>query len=143
LSELQQRFPGSVEVIRRLREEKSGIVLEAQGNAYDYTTFVSTLSGHTAYLGWANHINLLTKRFFSTPAPKSVGDEVFKREQNTRKVYDSPSCQEKKLLATNEKISFIVLGSKEREKYPGAENTDFSCFEALIKEGQFTLYKVS
>jgi uncharacterized membrane protein len=143
LSELQQRFPGSVEIIRKLRDEKKGIVLEAQGNAYDYTTFISTLSGHTAYLGWANHINLLTKRFLTTPPPESVGGEVSKREQNTRSIYANPKCQEKKDLATAEKISFIVLGSKEREKYPGSENTDFACFETLLKEREFLLYKVS
>lgn len=143
LSELQQRFPGSVEVIRRLRDEKRAVVLEAQGNAYDYTTFISTLSGHTAYLGWANHINLLTKRFFMNPSPESVSGEVFKREQNTKTIYATPNCQEKKTLANSEKISFIVLGSKEREKYPGTERTDFNCFETLVRERDFVLYKVS
>lgn len=143
LSELQQRFPGAVEVIRRLRAEKEGVVLEAQGNAYDYTTFISTLSGHTAYLGWANHINLLTKRFFTDPAPQSVGGEVAKREQNTKTIYVTPSCQEKSDLAKAENISYIVLGSKEREKYPGTQNTNFSCFETLVNDREFILYRVS
>ena len=142
LSELQQRFPGSVSVIRRLREEPRGVVLEAQGNAYDYTTFVSTLAGHSAYLGWANHINLLTKRFTDKPVGQSVSDEVFRREQATQTIYSTTDCQIRKNLAEKEHISFIVLGAREKEKYPAVMNADFSCLAPILTEGDYALYRV-
>jgi uncharacterized membrane protein len=55
LSEVNNRFPGSADIIKKLISLPRGTVLEAQGKPYDMTSFVSTLSGNEAFLGWANH----------------------------------------------------------------------------------------
>ena len=142
LSEIEQRFPGSVAIIKQLRRNQDGVVLEAQGNAYDYTTFVSTLSGHTAYLGWANHVNLLGKKFLDGQPRNGIYAEVSHREEVTRKIYSTGDCSERRALANSEGISFIVLGQLEKAKYPGVDASSFSCFESIARDGSYELYSI-
>lgn len=142
LSEIEQRFPGSVAVIKGLRQNREGVVLEAQGNAYDYTSFVSTLSGHTAYLGWANHVNLLGKRFLDGNPRNGIYGEVTRREEVTKKIYASSDCAERRALAEKEGISFVVFGQLEKAKYPAVSAVDFSCFRNVQQSSGYTLYGV-
>ena len=143
LSELDQRFPGSVTIVRKLREESKGVVLEAQGNAYDYTSFVSTLASQTAFLGWANHINLLTKKFKEVSGQGEVSREVSRREQVTDAFYLNSSCFSRLATAREEGISFVVIGSKEVQKYPQLRSADFSCFTELAKDREYRLFSTT
>jgi uncharacterized membrane protein len=130
LSEVARKFPGSATIIRELRNRPQGRVLEAQGNPYDYTTFVSTLAAQPAYLGWANHVELLSKQYA----------EVTRRRDLTAKWYKEPDCTKRKELAKLEQISYIVVGSLEQQKYPEVGNIDFSCFTRIIQERDYSLY---
>jgi uncharacterized membrane protein len=143
LSELEQRFPGSVAIVRTLRDQPKGVVLEAQGNAYDYTSFVSTLASQTAFLGWANHVNLLTKKFNQVSGQEEVNREVSRREQFTEAFYLNPSCANRIASAREEGISFVVVGSKEVQKYPQLRNADFSCFKELAKDREYRLFSTT
>jgi uncharacterized membrane protein len=124
--------PGSADTIRALRELPRGRVLEAQGRAYSYTCFVSTLAAQPSYLGWANHINLLTKE----------SGEVNRREKMTDQIYTERDCSVRKELAKNERISYIVVGTLERKKYTDIDSRDFSCFSPVVKTGEYALYQI-
>jgi uncharacterized membrane protein len=115
-----------------LRELPRGRVLEAQGRAYSYTCFVSTLAAQPSYLGWANHINLLTKE----------SGEVNRREKMTDQIYTERDCSVRKELAKNERISYIVVGTLERKKYTDIDSRDFSCFSPVVKTGEYALYQI-
>jgi uncharacterized membrane protein len=110
-----------------------GRVLETQGRPYSYTAFVSTLAAQPCYLGWANHVNLLSK---------SEGKEVARRQKVTDDIYKQQDCMARKELAQREKISYIVVGTLERKNYPGVEGTDYSCFSSVIKTGDYALYQI-
>lgn len=124
--------PGSSVVIRKLRQLPKGRVLEAQGRAYSYTGFVATLSSQPAYLGWANHINLLTKEY----------EEVNRRQKVTETIYNESDCLQRKELAKKEKIRYIVVGTLEEKAHGGASQKDYSCFAAVVKAEQYALYQI-
>jgi len=132
LSEVNRSFPGSATIIHRLKNSPDGIVLEAQGDAYSYTSFVSTLSGKTSFLGWANHVNLLTGQY----------GEVSRREKLTESFYQESNCSARLTTARNEKIAYVVSGDLERKKYGGSLGSDYSCFVELTRDGGYVLFAV-
>jgi len=131
LSTVERMFPGSALVIRALRTEPAAVVLEAQGNPYSYTTFVSTLSGQTSYLGWANHVNLLTKNY----------EEVGRREKFTESFYQERDCERKKQMLISEGINYVVFGNLEKDKYPSADVSQFSCLFLAFSDQNYYIFK--
>lgn len=132
LGEANRWHRGSADTIRALRQLPKGRVLEAQGRAYSYTAFVSTLSSQPSYLGWTNHINLLNK----------VYGESSRRENVTKQFYNENDCAARKEIARKEQISYIVVGTLEEKAYPGARGRDYSCFASVIKSGDYALYQI-
>ncbi|MBX7137428.1 MAG: hypothetical protein K1X83_05540 [Oligoflexia bacterium] len=130
LSTVQKLFPGSSETIRYLRGLPPGVVLEAQGNPYDYTTFVSTLANHQSFLGWANHVELLTRQYA----------EVRRRDKLTEELYREGDCSNKAAGLRREGIEYLVYGSLEKRKYHGVDAASFGCLKTLFSSGDYTLY---
>lgn len=132
LSSIEREFPGGGKAVQALEKLPRGIVLEAQGNPYSYTSFVCTLSGNSCYLGWANHIGLLLKAY----------DEVRRREEFTKEIYSGVlSCEIVKQKLKNENIAYLVYGTLEKRAYPGGK--DFNCLDMIISEGDYRVFKVS
>lgn len=127
-----REHPGSATIIRVLREKPKGRVLEAQGNPYSYTCFVSTLASQPSYLGWANHIGLLTKKH----------DEVGRRTKVTADIYEGTDCEARKRLAKEEGIRYIILGTLEKKKYQGVFDRDFSCLTLVVHDKDYWLFEV-
>jgi len=130
LSEIEKRFPGAALTIQALVGLPRGVVLEAQGPAYDYTTHVATLSGNEAFLGWANHVNLLARAY----------DEVARRERVTKDLYTGGDCTSKREVLRTEGISYVVLGPLERKSYPGLAPEGFSCLRTVVERGGYRIY---
>lgn len=132
LSSIERQFSGAKVVIRRLRDEKEGTVLEAQGKPYSYTTHVATLAAKPSYLGWANHMGLLLRNH---------GD-IKLREDITRRIYKKETgCIDKQRIAIESSINYIVLGPLEKQQYLNLSEQDFACMTKLISSGQYTVFR--
>ncbi len=132
-----RKYPGSGEIIRVLRKQPYGRTLETQGGPYSFTCFVSTLAGQPAYLGWANHVNLLLRENEQVRA-----GEIGRREKVTDQFYKETDCLARRDLASREQIRYVIVGTKERERYSDIMSFDFSCFTKLAEKDQYTLYRV-
>jgi uncharacterized membrane protein len=130
LSEIDKRFPGAATTIQILERSRFGTVLEAQGPAYDFTTHVATLSGKPAYLGWTNHVNLLSKDYA----------EVNRRTEVTNQIYTDPNCENIRTLARRERITYIVLGPLEKKAYPSLQSNQFSCLKEIVRSKEYKVY---
>ena len=129
LASVEQEFPGSRETIRFLRKLPRSTMLEAQGNPYSYTSFLSTLGGQDSYLGWANHVGLLTGQH----------EEVARREKITEEIYNTTDCDKKRELAKAEGINLIAVGHLERQKYTSAGLDSFGCMTFKYNANQHLL----
>ena len=127
-----KEHPGSATIIRVLRDKPHGRVLEAQGNPYSYTSFVSTLAGQPCYIGWINHVGLLTKNH----------GETGRRGKITIEIYNEADCAVRKATAEREQIRYIVVGTLENKRYSGASSKDYSCFTQVTHDRDYTLYQV-
>lgn len=132
LSSPDRDNPGSATIIRVLRERPKGVVLEAQGNPYSYTAFVSTLASQPSYLGWANHIGLLTKKH----------EETGRRTKVTEEIYTGTDCEARKALAKKEGIRYVILGTLEKKKYAGVFDRDFGCLTLITHDRDYWLFEV-
>lgn len=131
LERVNKEHPGSKATIQFLRNlPYNQVLLEAQNGAYNYSSHVASLGHHQAYLGWANHMELLTKRY----------EEVRRRTNVTASIYETKGCTERAELLRQEGISLLVVGPLERERYPGVVNGDFSCLRVLFSGGGYFLY---
>ncbi|WKZ57516.1 MAG: DUF2298 domain-containing protein [Bdellovibrionota bacterium] len=130
LRSVEREFPGASSAIQFLDRFPRTVVLEAQGKPYSYTSFVATLSNHDSYLGWANHVNLLTREL----------EKIANRETVTRTFYESSDCDEKRRLLRREGIAFVVVGELERRTYPQLRTEDFSCLTKSFEQGKYAIF---
>jgi uncharacterized membrane protein len=131
LAVAEDTFPGSAAAILYLRAQPGGVVLEAQGNAYDWTSFVATLSDKDSFLGWANHVNLLIREY----------GEIARREAITKEFYTDPSCARRREILEQEKIRFAVVGILEEKQYSGSGARDYSCLTLAYQRGQYRVFR--
>lgn len=129
LSSVEREFPGGGRAVQALEKLPRGVVLEAQGNAYSYTSYVCTLSGNSCFLGWSNHIGLLLKAY----------DEVRRREELSKEIYSGTlPCEVIKEKLAKENIKYLVYGTLEKRAYGDGKN--FSCLDLIIKEGDYSVF---
>ena len=130
LGEVERLFPGSAKIIQGLQKLPKGVLLEAQGKPYDYTTMIATLSENPSYVGWVNHLNLLL----------SNNPEIQRREKISEEFYNTRDCQVKKKILTNENISYVVLGPLEKARYAEITEQDFACLRAIKEAKEFKIF---
>lgn len=111
---LEQQVPEDAVAIRWLRANITGspVVLEAPGDSYTKYERVSAATGLPTVIGWRVHEWLWRS---------NVADVDFKAE-DVRRIYTSTDEDQVKRLLTNYDVSYIFVGSTEREKYGDSLN---------------------
>ena len=113
---LETDFPQDVSAIRWLKAnvEGSPVVLEANGDSYTGYERVSAMTGLPTVLGWYVHEWLWRN---------DTGD-LKQKSADIRSIYTSPNEELVRALLDKYEVSYIMVGSKEFEKYGEELNED-------------------
>jgi uncharacterized membrane protein len=129
LSSLDKQFEGAGEVIKTFFIKPDGITAEAPGNPYSLTSHMCTLSGKRCYIGWKNHVDLLTRKY----------DESKRREEVLTQMYTSKNCELSKEIMNKEKIRYLVIGPLEQERFGAVDVNNFNCLTLVATKGKYTV----
>ena len=117
---LETDFPEDASAIRWLKENIEGapVVLEANGDSYTGYERVSATTGLPTILGWYVHEWLW----------RNDVEDVNAKSADVETIYTSSDMNTVKALLEEYEVSYIFVGSKEREKYGERLN------ESLLRE---------
>jgi uncharacterized membrane protein len=83
------------------------ILLEAPGEAYEYSSPIATMTGIPTILGWKSHEIVWNYNW----------DQVDEREKDINKIYSTKDINESRLLLKKYDVRYIYVGENELEKY--------------------------
>jgi uncharacterized membrane protein len=132
---LKDRYPGEYEALLWFRENVKGqpTILEAPGDSYTDFNVVSSYSGLPTISGWFVHEWLWR------------GDSSFpqKRVTDITQIYTSSDTKITKQLLDKYDVSYVIVGTHERQKYPNLNENKFSNLgEQIFSSTNTKLYKL-
>lgn len=119
-----RNYAGAKLGILKFRELPDGLTIQSAAAAYDYTSFIATMSDKKLYLGWPNHMSLLNGDYGS----------VNERIQVITSLYLGTDCELKKQKMQGIGARYLVLSAQEFKDYPQINHETFSCFKKVIDE---------
>ncbi|MBI2404569.1 hypothetical protein HYV22_00080 [Candidatus Gottesmanbacteria bacterium] len=112
---------------------QQGMLVEAAGDSYtDYARF-STFTGIPTVIGWAVHEWLWRGSY----------DAVSPRREDVRLIYESPDLGQTQTLLKKYHVTYIIIGTLERSKYPQLAEAKFTSLgERVFHQNQTAIYRV-
>jgi YYY domain-containing protein len=127
--------PDELEAVRWLADHVEGkaVVAEAVGGSYSPAGRVSAWTGIPTILGWPFH---------EVQWRGSFGP-LEDREADVDRIFGSTDADETKDLLAKYGVSYVFVGSVERDKYPQEALDKFQdMFEVAFQQGNVTVYRV-
>lgn len=127
-----RNFSGVKNAIEKFREYPDGVTIESVAGAYDYTSFIGTMSNKQLYLGWGNHMALLS------------GDHinVMMRTSQINALYNEADCETKKQMMQTIGATYIILSTKEYNVYPQINPQSFSCLKPIVDSSNVSIFSL-
>ena len=114
---------------------RNAVVLEAPGSgfaAYQYTGRFSALTGIPTLLGWGGHQSQWRGNY----------EEPARREPDIDTIFNTLDPQTAQSLMDRYDVSFVVVGSLERERYPASGLNKFGQFMTpVFQSGDVIIYQ--
>ncbi len=135
---LKKDHPGDAAAIDYFRgtllEFDQPAVLEAVGESYTDYARISAHTGLPTIVGWPVHEWLWRGSY----------DEAGKRQEEVRKIYESESIDEAKILLEKYRIEYVIVGKLEEDKYPQLNQQTFFDLGSLVFEKEGTrIFKIN
>lgn len=113
--------------------EKKLVLVEADGDSYtDYARF-SVFTGYPTIIGWAVHEWLW----------RGTYDVVAPRREEVRMIYESIDLEGTRRILQKYRVSYIVVGTLERERYTALREAKFNALGQIVyRSGATVLYRV-
>lgn len=125
--------PEEAEAIAYLANLPYGTVVEAVGGSYSGYARVSRLSGFPTVLGWPGHE-------FQW---RGSGVEVGSRESDVEQLYEIYDWESAKRILDQYNISYVFIGSTERNKYQVREEKFASHLSIVFNNNEIVIYAYS
>jgi YYY domain-containing protein len=105
--------PGDYDAIQWINGHIKGqpVILEAPGGAYQFTSYISIMTGLPTVIGWLTHEVMW----------RGSWDKVSGRDTDVDNIYKSPDGDEALALLRKYNVEYIYVGKLEKERY-GAES---------------------
>lgn len=133
---LKTLYPNDYQAIAWLNKNVKGqpVILEAQGDSYTDYGRLSSNTGLPTVLGWTVHEWLW----------RGTYDITVPRISDVKTLYETADVNVTKQLLGKYKISFVIVGDLERQKYPNLDEQKFQELGTVVfKNGQTEIYGIS
>ncbi len=136
LNYLKNDYPDNFKVINWINQNISGqpVMLEAVGDSYTTFNQVSVNTGLPTVQGWIVHEWLWRGGY----------DKPKQRQNDVESIYESKDIDILKSLIQKYNIKYIFVGTKEYEKYPNLNESNFQKIGAqvIFQSGKTKLYQL-
>lgn len=110
------------------------VILEADGDSYTDYNQMSVFGGMPTVVGWAVHEWLWRGSY----------DAVSPRREDVRMMYETEDMARTRELLAKYRVSYVVVGTMEREKFTSLSEAKFSLLgQAVFRQGKTVIYDVS
>src|SRR3989338_7731930 len=131
---LYRRFPDEVAIINYLDKNRDGKnMIEAVGDSYTETVFISAFSGTATVVGWRVHEWLWRGGY----------EAVGKRDEEVKRFYETVSDAERNEIIEKYNLGWVVVSVREKEKYKIDERKIRSLGEVVLVGKSAYLIKLS
>lgn len=133
---LNKLYPDDYQAILWLKKSISEqpVIVEAVGESYTDFARVSANTGLPTILGWRVHEWLWRGSF----------DEPGKRTEEVQEIYESKDLEKTKLLLKKYNVSYVFLGTLERQQYKNLQEDKFNSLgEVVFTSGKAKIYKIN
>jgi len=114
--------------------EIDDIILQANGNAYDWAPRVATFTGRPTLVGWNNH----------EAGWRNDWKEPTRRDKDTKTIYTTTDSTRARTLIDDYGIDYLYLGPTERERYKGEGLSKLSSLgQRVYSSDEVKIYRVS
>jgi len=131
---LYRRFPDEVAIVNYLDKNRDGKnLIEAVGDSYTETDFISAFSGTATVVGWRVHEWLWRGGY------EAVGG----RDEEVKRFYETVSDAERNEIIEKYNLGWVVVSAREKEKYKIDERKIRSLGEVVLVGKSAYLIKLS
>ncbi|MEM2925634.1 MAG: DUF2298 domain-containing protein [Methanocellales archaeon] len=130
---IKREHRGEYEAIQWLNEniKEAKVILQAPGNSYTWSSYISAFTGLPTPIGWAGHeVNW-----------RNNYEEVNRRIAEVDEIYTSSTSRTKELLKKYD-IAYIYVGSAEQLRYGSYAVEKFNSYELIFANTEARIYKI-
>lgn len=130
---IEKQYPSDYAALQWIQKNIANqpVILEAQGDSYTDYERISTNTGLPTVMGWTVH-EWLWRGSYDTVSPRIA---------DVQTIFTTKNSEEAKSLLQQYHVSYVIIGSLEREKYHQLQESNFQKLgTAVYRKGDITIY---
>lgn len=126
-SYVEAERPAEFEALQFLDGLERGVVVEAWGNSYTWSSTAGTFTKHATVIGWVNH----------EVGWRENDDEVYGRMEDVDEFFRDGDLD----ILRKYGVDYVYVGPSERERYPGSWDRFEGELEKMFDNGVVRIYR--